>query len=820
MNMRKRLSLFGLFCLPALFGAVAAFGQSAIGFQFTRTGTEAASITTTAVDENGTPLNSVTAELTSSHTFKATTTALTQSIICPDANGNTNPTIVLTLSVKGLPDGYAFNKVGLDIHAFNGAGAYQSNNDGKSRRFNVDVKGGNGIGEALTDIGQLSDIDIAAGVGTKDNVHKVWDVPAAETVSASGGALTLQLTVTTGSDNAGCFFGLSAITIGTTATAAEMPEAGKFYYIKWNKSAGMYMTQEADGALVVKGQDVAQRQFWQFVPTGKENCWYIQNAASGLYVQSCNKAAGSASLVKAGENPVEYFVSKTTSADLNGAYRLTSTDCANYADTSKEPLGLNKDGASSNIIVWQAGTAQAGSWWQLEETENLFDLRPFEFSSQPGTPLYSYAIISSSTGKALQMAADGTLSWAERTDGDDQAWYFVGTGNNNGGFLIANVGTGKTVAAGDASDARWYVLEAGGETGGYQFRPFDTRDDASTTLTAGDAAGTVTFSLLHSRFARAAQVYEMPCGALGTLYVKSAGISGDGAVETMDYPLPVLSGHEISTPTASAPSTWYTLWTQDKATVTAGRSFDLQVTLSGSPATGDAVYAYFDWNRDGVFEDAHQLTFNGSTMTEKIDVPASAKAGKARLRLRLTANGLSGAEDEVAGQIIDFVLNITTETTEQYTVTAVPNDKTRGSVEIDGDGTETTVTAIPRGNATFVCWREGNVPVSAQTVYSFAPDHNTYLTAVFSPNTDKTSTAIEPDGLTEQSLLVKVSGDRRYINVQTDGVVKRVLVYDAAGKLVARSSDKRVKCTGVASGTYIVKVYTATTDIAQKIILE
>lgn len=830
--MGKIFSFISLLLGLAVAGGVPVSAQSALGLQFKRTGTGASDVAVKVVDQNGLSVRGATATVSSSHAFKATAGNVTESVLCPNVNGNTQPTIVLTFALSGLPEDCSFDNVALDIHALNASGAYQQNGDGKVRQFNVGFKGGADEG-SLSDLSALTDIDIAAGVGASGNVHKLWNAPVSAPFTVDGN-FTFQVTVTAGSENTGCFFGLSSVTFSNgeapeipvvdDAETEEAPQAGKFYYVRWYTSDGMYMTQEADGSLCVKSQDVAQRQFWQFEPTGRENCWYVRNAATGLYLQSCNLEASSASLVKAGADPVEYYVAKseTPGSAVYGGFRLTSTDCANYDDSSATPVGLNKAGASTNIIAWYAAESNTGSWWKLTETENLYDLRPFGFSTEKGFPLYTYSIVSAATGKLLQMAADGSLSWENRTDSDSQSWYFVGTGNSNGGFLIVNVGTGRSIdAEGATADTRWYVLESGTEAEGYLLRPFATREDASTTLRAGDETGIVVFRARHSRFARSAQIYEMPCGAVGTLYVTAAKIDGEGAIETMTYPLPKVVGTTVASQTAAPPSDWFILWTQDKATVVAGKTFDLQVDLSATPADGDEVYAYFDWNRDGVFEDARQLSFNGPTAVEQVSVPATgAEAGKARFRIRVTANGLADADDEVAGQIIDFVLNIATEMPTAYVVTAVPNDVTRGNASVAWDGADAIATATPYGDASFICWREGNVPVSVEESYTFTPDHNTALTAVFSPNTTGTIDGIDVTRLAEETFLVDVTHGRRTITVRTDKAVKLVLVYAADGKLVGKSATSQVRCNGLGRGTYVVKVYTDTASTSQKILVK
>ncbi len=763
--------------------------------------------------------------MTTSHDFKSTGSNVTDGVLCPNVNGNSSPTITLTFSVSGLPESMSYNNVGLDIHAFNSGGAYQQNADNKSRQFNVAISQGRST-DALSSFVTLSDIDIAAGVGTSGNVHKVWNATSTETANTQD-AFTLSLTITKGTNNSGCFFGLSEITL-STGEAPEIPETPTtptgidptaFYYIKWSQNEGLYMTEEADGSLVVAGQDVAQRQFWQFVPTENEDCYYVKNAATGRYIQSCNLANSNTSLVPTGTEPVEYYVPlcETTGASVKGCYRFTSTDCPNFNDSASSPHGLNKDGASTNVIVWMAGETNTGSWWKLAQTENLFDLRPFNFSEEVGKPKYIYAITSATTGKVLQMSADGSLSWNTRDESDSQAWYFVGTSNNNGGFIVANVATGQTLNAGAETQTHWYVLEGSVSEAGYRLRPFATKDDAASTLTI-EGEQLLQFKDMRSKFSRSAQIYAMPCGSTGSVYVAKASING--GLTPMSYPLATFSGSTVTQPSASAPSSWYTLYTQDKATLLAGDSFTLDITLNKAPLTGQTAYVYFDWNRDGIFETMHELT-PGRQMQLETTVPENAKAGNSRMRFRLTDNGLADAEDDAIGEIIDFVIKVETETPATYAYSVSVNAPLRGTATITAstDGTELTAEAKAIGNASFLCWRENKNVVSAQPVYTFNLDHNTHLTAFFTPNTDEESTGIDHTDLVEENIVVDVTEDHGTLTVQSASPVRLVLVYTANGALMARSETNQVSCPALTPGTYIVKVFTKGKNASCKILL-
>lgn len=357
--------------------SLTASAYSKIGISFNRTGTNAGSVTTTVVDENGKPISGANATVTSSHNFKATASSVTASMICFDVNGNTSPTITFSVAITGLTESVTFSEVGIDIHALNGSSNYQQNGDSKSRKWNV------ALSQNEAAFATLSNIDIAAGVGKTGNVHQFWSLEGQETSATE--SLTLNFTISANSaSNVGCFFGLTDITIGgneriepnTTTDPDPKPEINEFggdsryYNIVW-KTDGSYMTETGGGVLQVESKSNVSKQYWQFLPTGKENCYYIQNAVTKRYIEACKTNQNNTYNISTVDTPVEYYISPESAQ--NGAYRLTSTNCSNYNDTSKSPVGLNKNGANSYIITWAAGTSNSGSYWYINETDFDYD---------------------------------------------------------------------------------------------------------------------------------------------------------------------------------------------------------------------------------------------------------------------------------------------------------------------------------------------------------------------------------------------------------------------------------------------------------------
>lgn len=149
--------------------------------------------------------------------------------ICTFANANTSPTIEHTFTLSGLGDSFTFNHIALDIHAFNAARKYQANGDNVLRQWNVKAQVSDGNGE-FTDFFTLADIDIAAGVGTAGDVHQKWGLAGNEFTTTTG-TLVVKLTITKGSENQGCFFGLSEVALSNVGDLWYIEEIKEPEYI-------------------------------------------------------------------------------------------------------------------------------------------------------------------------------------------------------------------------------------------------------------------------------------------------------------------------------------------------------------------------------------------------------------------------------------------------------------------------------------------------------------------------------------------------------------------------------------------------------------
>lgn len=664
--------------LLAAFLPLAGQAYDKIGLRFNRTGTDAGSVSVTVVDENGRVVNGAQANVTVTPAFRSTAGAITADMLCFNANANSNPNITFGVNITGLTESITFDKVGVDIHAMNGQGNYQQNNDNKTRQWNVALTSG------ATAFTTLSNIDIAAGVGTSGSVHKFWTISAATPVTVSNGSLALDFTITKGDTNEGCFFGLTDITIGgdsriETSTEPVDPDpdpdpdpedsfggANRYYHIVWYSNADSYMTEKGGNTLEVDPKSNIQKQYWQFIPvSGKPNVYYIQNAVTKNYIEACKGGNDNSNWLGTQSTPVEYYLAQESA--VNNAYRLTSTNVANYDNTSASPVGLNKHGGYNAIITWAAATSNTGSYWYIRETENDYD------------------------------------------------------------------------------------------------------------PSAAEAA------LVHSDYAKTAQVYFMPCGSLNaSIAANELHLTGEGAAKPLDYPCKTWSGTAEVDGTPNK-SKLYTMYTTDKGAVIPGRDVQVSVKLQSAPPAGYLAQLCFDWDRDGVFETTYPVSPESADLAFEVSVPATAKPGETRMRFRLTDDEDENPEaDVVGGQVLDCKLDVLDTTGQGMPVVSVKvNDAQRGAADVTyamTDGVQrATAKATALNSSQFCCWLEGRKVVSRDAEYTFDVNRPVSLTAVFGAVTDTA----------EQPAAAHPVGD-----VNCDGTVSISDLTALIGYMIGRTSAK------------------------------
>jgi hypothetical protein len=224
-------------------------------------------------------------------------------------------------------------------------------------------------------------------------------------------------------------------------------------------------------------------------------------------------------------------------------------------------------------------------------------------------------------------------------------------------------------------------------------------------------------------------MYSVPCGSAGSAYLKKADIEGSDILGELHYS------------SGSKPSKVHVVYTDQKAEVKQGGTLPLSVTVANKSAN-IGVYAYADWDKDGVFEVSQEIT--GSAVT--FNVPADAAIGQYRLRVRVTETGTDGAEDDVIGYCYDFLVNVVSGDAEiEWTVDV--NDKTRGTVSAEEVSGTLRATVTPLGDAKFKGWKlmhsyfKGEI-IGTKTDIEVPLTQSVRLVAIFSPNTQDVPTGI------------------------------------------------------------------------------
>ncbi|MEG1728370.1 MAG: GEVED domain-containing protein [Bacteroidaceae bacterium] len=583
-----------------------------------------------------------------------------------------------------------------------------------------------------------------------------------------------------------------------------------YTFTSYNGNESMY--EDNGGNLVYGSYDQSTKCFWEIIPTDKAHCYYVRNAISGNYIQS-TVVAGNNKEVKMGSTPIEYCIAENTAVEAN-YYYFVSTDNSNYATPSATNLGLNK-GATS-ILAYAAGTSNKNSYWKLTKTKLLYDFKPFASSDTLGAHAYNYLIVNKE-GQCVEVTANG-LDLKAKNSTDAQQWYFVGVSNEKGYKIASNLYPKKTlnIVAGDlklteSTEATLWQVAVQSNASTFCFHPLTTKEDLNTCLTIGNDS---LFSFLGVRnaFSRNAQIYELPCGILGTRYISKASIVGETVLKTLTYA------------TTTLPSGWYTLFVDDKATVSRGTSFKLSLSLNLPPVEGSTLLVYFDWNRDGLFETQYSLTAM-KDIDQTISVPANAILGKTRMRVRLTSNGLLDAEDDVKGQTIDFILN-TSEPQLSRTVTLDVNSDDRGTASLSNVaktypyGTQLTAIATPKGNSQFISWCEGKKVLSTDANYTFIVDHNIPLVAYFSPNLEGEDLLGIEAPVATKSFVYELVNNGINLEVITAENVISVRLYTPDGKLIRQTSTKKIPLSGITKGSYVIKVCTEKMNCGNQVIIK
>ncbi|MBE6297899.1 MAG: hypothetical protein E7088_05370 [Bacteroidales bacterium] len=193
--------------------------ENILHFSFSR-GTSLTNSFVTITDETGCNTGGVTASITAGGAPEWLTSnkAAADSILC--LNINTNATtadtpITYTLSIDGIDNNFSINSITFSSVALNYAGNWQGATETRHCNFECSYGNDNSL-ETLTPIKDES-IMIASGA-LKDITFET------EGIMPVDGRLNIKLNIYKGTNNLGCFYGLTGITL--RGVSSKMPETG------------------------------------------------------------------------------------------------------------------------------------------------------------------------------------------------------------------------------------------------------------------------------------------------------------------------------------------------------------------------------------------------------------------------------------------------------------------------------------------------------------------------------------------------------------------------------------------------------------------
>lgn len=157
-------------------------------------------------------------------------------------------------------------------------------------------------------------------------------------------------------------FSFMCLFISVLSSFALTITDGKIYAISNRNDNNIYVKDNGNEVIAMGEKD--NNSLWQFIPTGKANCYYVKNVATGRYAQLCANTTEVS--VTMGDTPAEYIIIDCSTNE--------GTDCFGFTTTN-----LDNTNFAAGCIGWnwrndntvQTFTAVAGtnhrSFWKLTE---------------------------------------------------------------------------------------------------------------------------------------------------------------------------------------------------------------------------------------------------------------------------------------------------------------------------------------------------------------------------------------------------------------------------------------------------------------------
>ncbi len=172
-------------------------------------------------------------------------------------------------------------------------------------------------------------------------------------------------------------------------------EAGKAYTIACRNDNNLFVQDNGQDILALGAKN--DNACWEFISTGKPNCFYVRNLATGRYAQACPATAEVG--ITMGTTPVEYAIVDCSDQEGAHCFGFTSTNLS-VTDFTEGCIGWNwKDDNTVQSFAAVSGTNHR-SFWKLNETTYT---KP-ETGDKELTELISNSDFEETTG----MIVDGT----------------------------------------------------------------------------------------------------------------------------------------------------------------------------------------------------------------------------------------------------------------------------------------------------------------------------------------------------------------------------------------------------------------------------
>ena len=140
-------------------------------------------------------------------------------------------------------------------------------------------------------------------------------------------------------------------------------EAGKAYTIACRNDDNLFV--QDNGSDVLQVGAMSDNACWEFVSTGKPNCFYVKNMKTRRYAQACSTQTEAS--ITMTESPVEYAIVDCSEQEGAHCFGFTSTNMP-VTDFTTGCIGWNWKG--DNTVQTYAAVAGTNhrSFWKLNET--------------------------------------------------------------------------------------------------------------------------------------------------------------------------------------------------------------------------------------------------------------------------------------------------------------------------------------------------------------------------------------------------------------------------------------------------------------------